>query len=206
MKKLSFLFVGLLLGLATIAQPVVDNAIIPVSVNLNSILRLNVTSGGNIEFTVNNIDQYTSGIINTDNYDTKFTVASSVDFDVIMYAEGGFMGTDGASTAFDETNVGYILSMEASATGLEGTNYNFITSIGDNVNSDMNVLSTTSGTEIITAVAGQSAGNTLKNSFVINWELATPAVDAVSGLGSLMSQSIAPDRYTTNVFLVLEPH
>ena len=53
---------------------------------LNSILRLNVTSGGNIEFTINNIDQYTAGIANGTRYDTKFTVASSVDFNVLMYA------------------------------------------------------------------------------------------------------------------------
>jgi hypothetical protein len=204
MKKISFMLVTLFLGLTAMAQPVVDNAIIPVSVNLNSILRLNVTSGGNIEFTVNNIDQYTSGIVNSDNYDTKFTVASSVDFNVLMYAEGGFMGTDGASTAFDEENVGYILAMDAAATGLEATNYTFITSAGNGINSNMNVLSTTSTTAIITGLPGFSAGSTAQNSFIINWELATPEVDAESSLGSLMSQSIAPDRYTTNVFLVLD--
>ncbi|MDA3867961.1 MAG: hypothetical protein PF489_14615, partial [Salinivirgaceae bacterium] len=152
----------------------------------------------------NNIDQYTSGIVNSDNYDTKFTVASSVDFNVLMYAEGGFMGTDGASTAFDEENVGYILAMDAAATGLEATNYTFITSAGNGINSNMNVLSTTSTTAIITGLPGFSAGSTAQNSFVINWELATPAVETVSSLGSLMSQSIAPDRYTTNVFLVLD--
>ncbi|MFO7864792.1 MAG: hypothetical protein R6U85_12375 [Salinivirgaceae bacterium] len=204
MRKISFMLVALFLGLTAMAQPVVDNAIIPVSVNLNSILRLNVTSGGNIEFTVSNIDQYTGGIVNSDNYDTKFTVASSVDFNVIMYAEDGFTGTDDGTHAFPVGNVGYILESTGSGDA-NSVNYDFINDAGDGTFSDMTALSDVSGTTIITGISGESAGNTTKNAFTINWELATPAVDGANGgLGTLLSQSIPPDRYTTNVFLVLE--
>ncbi|MCB9002091.1 MAG: hypothetical protein H6537_09000 [Bacteroidales bacterium] len=50
-----------LLASLAFGQAVNDQAIIPVSVTLNSILRLTVVSGGNIDFVVNTIDQYTSG-------------------------------------------------------------------------------------------------------------------------------------------------
>lgn len=209
MKKLSFLLVGLLLGLATIAQPVVDNAIIPVSVNLNSILRLNVTSGGNIEFTVNNIDQYTSGIVNSPRYDTKFTVASSVDFNVLMYAEGDLLGADNTAHTLPVDNVGYILENTGSGAP-SGTNYTFINDAGTGDVSTITPLNATATTAIITGVDGASAGNTAKNAFTIHWELATTGgaapLTGVNTTGiSLLAQSIAPDRYTTNVFLVLEP-
>ena len=94
MKKVSLFLLGMVMGLALLAQPVVDNAIIPVAVNLNSILRLNVTSGGNIEFTVSTIDQYNNGIATGPRYYTDFTVASSVDFDVIpvtLNTQGSFL-------------------------------------------------------------------------------------------------------------------
>lgn len=206
MKKITFLFAGLLIGLATIAQPVVDNAIIPVSVNLNSILRLNVSSGGNIEFTVNNIDQYTTGVLNSDRYDTKFTVASSVDFNVLMYAEAAnFLGSDNTANVLPIDNVGYIL--ESTGTGnANGAEYDFINDAGDGTLSTITPLNATATTAIITGVGGAAAGNTLQNAFTINWELATGALTAVNTTAaSLLAQSVAPDRYTTNVFLVLEP-
>jgi hypothetical protein len=202
MKKVSLFLIGVLLGLSVIAQPVVDNAIIPVAVNLNSILRLNVTSGGNIEFSVNNIDQYTDGIANSDNYDTKFTVASSVDFDVIMYAEGGFIGTDDGTNAFPVDNVGYII--ESTGTAVITGKYQ-LEGAFDNP-SDITPLSTTVTHELISGVDGGSAGNATDNAFTINWELATANLIAANTTGeSLLQQSLPADRYSTNVFLVLQP-
>ena len=52
MKKLLLISVGLIMACLTQAQPVSDNATIPIGVTLNSILRLTVVSGGNIEFVV----------------------------------------------------------------------------------------------------------------------------------------------------------
>ena len=62
MRKLFYSLALLFLSQVSFGQAVNDQAIIPVSVTLNSILRLTVVSGGNIEFVVNTIDQYTGGI------------------------------------------------------------------------------------------------------------------------------------------------
>ncbi|ALO14290.1 hypothetical protein L21SP5_00618 [Salinivirga cyanobacteriivorans] len=193
MKKLSLLFVGLLLGMATIAQPVVDNAIIPVAVNLNSILRLNVTSGGNIEWTVNTIDQYQNGIATGPRYQTDFTVASSVDFDINLYAEDAtLLGTDDVNNTMSLDNIGY--DVVSTGGGADGTNWNLPGTVA---------ALTNAAVPVVTSIGGFGAGDITQNAFQIQWEMGT------SGTGmngsSLLQQSIAPDRYTTNVFLVLVP-
>ncbi len=206
MKKLTLLLVAfVVMSVTAFGQAVSDNAVIPVSINLNSILRLNVTSGGNIEFTVNTIEQYTSGIINTDLYDTRFTVASSVDFNVLLYAEDGtFMGVDNSANSMPLDNVGY--QIEADGTGAAGINWDLETA-GDDP-SATTLLTATSTHQAITSLANAGAGGTAQNAFIINWELATDGVgiDVIgeSGQLSLLEQSLAPDRYTTNVFLILE--
>lgn len=201
MRKLSLLFVSMLVGTIGFSQAVADQAIIPVSVSLNSILRLNVTSGGNIEFLVNTIADYTGGIGNSDRYDTKFTVASSIDFDVAMYAEdANLQGVDVAGT-FDIMNIGYLVAMSTGATGAFATNYTGATTL--------TVLNAASGTEIISSIQYEGAGAVTKNAFTINWELATPGVLGLAtgfndNTNTLLAQSIPAGRYTTNVFLVLE--
>lgn len=201
MRKITLSLVALLItGAVAFSQAVADQAIIPVSVSLNSILRLNVTSGGNIEFVVNTITDYSTGIANTARYDTKFTVASSVDFNVLLYAEDLTMiGTDNPAHTLALANVGYQISVDG--TGTEGTNWD-ITSDGTTT-----VLTSTATTEAISAITGFAAGDVAKNAFTINWELCTAAVrSAAGGVGAantLLAQSKDPDRYTTNVFLVL---
>ena len=44
------------------AQAVKDRQVIPVSVNLNQVLRMTITNGGNIEFVFNSIDDYRNGL------------------------------------------------------------------------------------------------------------------------------------------------
>lgn len=192
MKKLilSICIVGL--SFYTYAQAVADNAIIPVSVNLNSILRLNVTSGGNIEFSFNTIDQYTNGIANSDRYDTHFTVASSIDFDVQLYAEdANFIGTDDASHTMALDFVAYTMTEEG--TGAAPTNWVLPAGYQDLTNAAV---------DIVTGVANQAAGDIAKNAFVINWECGTSNTTG----GDLLGASLAADRYATNVFLVLMAH
>jgi len=57
MKKLTFLLAGFLLyGTTSNAQAVRDRNVIPLAVNLNQVLRMSITDGGNIEFTFNIIE------------------------------------------------------------------------------------------------------------------------------------------------------
>ncbi|MFA6402358.1 MAG: hypothetical protein WCX31_12155 [Salinivirgaceae bacterium] len=193
MKKLSILILSLGISILTYAQPVADNAVIPVSVNLNSILRLNVTSGGNIEFTFTNIDQYTNGLANTDRYDTHFTVASSVDFDVDLSTEDAtFIGADNPANTMALNFVAYEVTSNGS--GVDGTNWNFIGAAATPED-----LTQTPASPIVESVATLGAGDVTQNAFIINWECGTTATTG----GSLLAASLPADRYTTNVYLVL---
>lgn len=213
MKKLTFLFTLLVSGTLLFGQPIVDNAVIPVSVTLNSILRLNVTSGGNIEFVVSTLSQYENGInsAGTDTrYITTFTVASSVDFDVTIASEtADLVGTSGAvGNVMTMNNLSYSLDY----TGAGGTAADDATGNWDlDPNED---AAPAEDPEVLTTVAANiltssplpgglgGAGDTEKNQFDIIWRLGTSTGGNMSA-NNLLQNSISPDRYTTNVYLSL---
>ena len=88
MKKLSLSLIAVVLALTTaFSQPISDMGIIPVGVTLNSILRLNVTGGGNLEYSVSTMQQYLTGIPAGAPYYTTFTVASSVEWSLDLYSD-----------------------------------------------------------------------------------------------------------------------
>jgi len=95
MRKILLGFLALFLaGQVAIAQPVSDNAVIPMGITLSSVLRLNVVSGGNIEFVFNSIAQFQEGLYG-DMYRTNLTVASSTDWSLDVYASNDFTGSAG---------------------------------------------------------------------------------------------------------------
>jgi len=191
MKKLLLISMAIISVSLAKAQPVSDIAIIPIGVNLNSILRLQVISGGNIEFAVNSIDLYTTGVTNTDATSTTFAVSSTVNFIVNLYSEGNLVGTDLAGTIPVE-NIGYLTTI--TGTGLPA-NYT--------IPATVKALTSTI-TPIVTGNGPAAAGKAAQNTFKIQWELATPAVILDGGAGTLLSQNIAPDRYVVNAFLDLD--
>jgi len=177
MRKLFFAAAMLLLSQAGFGQAVKDNAVIPVSITLNSILRLTVTSGGNIQFVVNTIDQYTSGIANSAQYTTNFVVSSSRDFDVTLGAEDpNFIGLE-TGTAMDLAFLRYTVDGSAGA------------------NTTLTELPYLSSPEVIVSY---SAGGNL--AYAIHWELGTGGT-----AGSLLAANLPADIYVTNVFLNLVP-
>ncbi|HOG18965.1 MAG TPA: hypothetical protein PKW37_00790, partial [Salinivirgaceae bacterium] len=189
-----------------IAQPVADNAIIPVSVTLNSILRLNVVSGGNIEFVVNTLDDYAAGINNGgDNarYHTTFTVASSIDFKVTMNSETpNFVSSTGGGVNPPLNNLGYELQYDGSGGSVGGDpGDSYLLCGADQETSAVQALQS-NPFEIITSIDGGGAGDVAKNRFIIRWRFGTQeGIDMIKK--SILEQSIAADRYTVNVFLVL---
>lgn len=196
MRKLFFVTAMLLLSQFGFGQAVNDQAIIPVSVTLNSILRLTVVSGGNIDFVVNTIDQYTSGINSGGGdarYQTNFTVSSSQDFDVIIRAEDAtFLGQDNAANTMPLDNVG----LDLSETGSGAAPGNWALPLA--------VLALTDGAQnIVTGVVNAAAGGADKNNFTIRWRLGT--IEGAMNPSTLLAQSLTPDRYITNVFLELVP-
>jgi hypothetical protein len=100
MRKLLLGVAMLLFAQLGFGQAVSDQAVIPVSVTLNSILRLTVTAGGNIQFVVNTMDQYLNGIdIASDQYKTKYKVSSSNDYNVTIAADyDGLLGVETGTT------------------------------------------------------------------------------------------------------------
>lgn len=199
MRKLFYTLALAILSQVSYGQAVNDQAVIPVSVTLNSILRLTVVSGGNIEFVVNTIDQYTNGInLNGANarYQTNFTVSSSQNFDVMIRAEdAALMGQDSALAQMPLNNIGYDVIQNPSSTAAGATwTLAGITGLSD------------SPTPLVTgstAAALPSAGDAKQNDFIIRWRLGTQ--EGTMRAASLLSQSLGSDRYVTNVFLELNP-
>ncbi len=198
MKKIIYLLIGgLLLGNVSYGQAVDDRTVIPVAVTLSSILRLNVVSGGNIEFTFNTLDQYENGIFNSPSYDTRFTVASSVDWDVVMYSEEDeLVSTDDiVGDGMDLNNVGYHIDAE-------GTNDAAVLEI---TSTDASPEPLTSTEEVIVGYDGtnSNAGDINANDFYIRWRCGTQ--EGNMNPLSVLEQQLAADRYATNVFLILRP-
>jgi len=200
--KLGFLAAAMLFGGSAFAQPVSDVAVIPVAVTINTVMRLNVESGGNVEFIVNTIQQYEDGISNPnqtttgDIYDTRFTVASSRDFNVFLDPEDAtFIGTDNSSGSVQTiplNNVGYFMSDDGSHTN--GSEFEL-------AGSGVTVQPLQAASTIIVSNLSSNAGSTDDNDFTINWELATSSLRAQSSQETLLAQSISQDRYVTNVYL-----
>ncbi len=200
MKKIStFLFAVLLSASMAFSQPVNDMGVIPIGVSLSSILRLNVVSGGNIEFVVNTMDQYQNGIAPSTAHETRFTVSSSVDFNVDMYAEDAtLIGTDDNSNTMPLDNIGYKISAFAANVGVRWNipSYGVLTLLDDDpASAPIDYL--------IQGIDKFAAGPLTQNDFTIQWELATLAVVGLGTSGTLLSQSLLSDRYVTNVYLLL---
>ncbi|HAZ03869.1 MAG TPA: hypothetical protein DD653_02350 [Marinilabiliales bacterium] len=181
MKKLTVFILALCIGVTSYGQAVDDEAIIPVSITLNSILRLNVTSGGNIEFVFNNIDQYKAGIANAPRYDTEFNVSSSINFDVDLVAENAvsFLGTDDPAHTMANTYV-QILIAEAVA-----GNSDVAPAVATDLAATQEIVS-------YNVANGSNAGDGTDNSFIINWSVKP-----------IIAANLAADRYSNNMFLSL---
>ena len=178
----------LLFAQFSFGQAVSDQAVIPVSVTLNSILRLTIISGGNIQFVVNTIDEYEFGVANSDRYTTTFSVASSRNFDVLLNAEtANLIGSDDVSNIMPVDNIGFVCPDDG-GTG----NFN-------------NTVVTPLTVAQIAVLDTRDAGGSDVNEFQIEWELATPAF-AGANSGSLLSQSLNPDNYVVNTFIVVDPN
>ncbi len=204
MKKFIILLSGIFLFVnVASSQGIDDRAVIPVAVTLNSILRLNVTSGGNIEFNFNTLLDYEQGIPTSAAYQTKFNVASSVDWDVVMYSENTeLIGTDDASGTGETTNtmdldfIGYHITSEGDLDDNYTFSFNDPTEPGPLTSDASDVLVGYDGTT-------SNAGDINRNNFTIHWECGTG--NGTMNESNILTEGLAADRYATNVFLILQP-
>lgn len=198
MKKVFFGFLAIVLsGQLALAQPVLDQAVIPMAITVNSILRMNVVSGGNMEFVFNTLDDYTNGIgtsTSAGNYRTNLTIAASVDWDLSIYASSASFIGDGGTIGLNY--VGYTV-VDNTGTNAIGTEIDYIPGVGTyDVLTGAAVTFLQPGT---TNVGGSAANN-----FFINWECATAVGGGIqtpiSGSGAISG------RYSTTVILALTPN
>jgi hypothetical protein len=199
MRKCTLFGIMLFFGITAFSQAVKDRNVIPIAVNLNQVLRLNVTNGGNIEFVFNSIDDYKNGLGSGDEaqYQTDFSVASSTDWSLEYGAETAtLIGTDDPSNTLALDNVGLKLTVTGAVYDWTTEYLSTPTTDGADV-ADLDV----SGTTLITVGSAFNAGDAVDNSFTINWRCGTLEDDMNST--ALLDQSLAPDRYVVNVLFDL---
>ena len=189
MRKLIICFTALLFSQFSFGQTVQDNATIPVSVTLNSILRLQVKTGGNIQFVFNTMDQYAHGIGNTNGTTTTFTVASSKSFTVSLGAE-------------DDALYGVETGDRTGATGnipLSVIQYTVVgTAAMLNDAATLMPLTQVSAATYQIIDAGVAGPADAARQFDIEWEAGT--------VTNLLALNAPADVYITNVFLNLQAY
>jgi hypothetical protein len=212
MKKVIIGFFLLLISVQLIiAQPVSDNAVIPMGITLSSVLRLNVVSGGNIEFVFNSIADFQEGLYG-DMYRTNLTVESSTDWALQIYASD-FTGSAGT---FDVGIVDYCVQDNGSgnaiapaivAPGAKGTRHmpgNLYANPGDGV---FTALSNGAFT-ILDFTGDGNDGVAADNNFFIRWRCGVGAFPTVLPAGpSLINDWIGTGvgRSSSNVLVSLIP-
>jgi hypothetical protein len=233
MKRNVSLFVGmLLLGATAFGQAVKDRNVIPVAVNLNQVLRMTITNGGNIEFVFNTIDEYKQGIsgdvatslsandaATEDMYRTDFTVSSSTRWSIAYGADQAtFIGTDnpgGAGLALD--NVGFTIInngvnvFETSGTQGLTPGQDLYAPLENTLAGDLPVALDPYPVNLIEdndQLVTSNAGDAADNSFTLVWRCGTSEDgNAVSSMtdAAIIDQSPSPDpdRYVANVLFEL---
>ncbi len=229
MKRTTFLLLAVMFTGSLFAQAVKDRQVIPIAVNLNQVLRMTITNGGNIEFVFNSIDDYrdglsadaaTSGSANPAAaegfYQTDFTVASSSRW-LISYGseQATFIGTDNPANTLALDNVGYAITNVGTHT-FEGTGLaqgttggtSLFSSPTDNANAvaaleayPVNLIEDNDDATV------SNAGDALENSFSLLWRCGTGEDTGGTPMAteSILNQqpSPTPDRYVTNVLFEL---
>jgi hypothetical protein len=219
MKKVILTTVAVFLIVAAgFGQAIRDRNVIPVAVNLNQVLRMTITNGGNIEFVFNTIDEYKNGIDGSASafYQTNFTVSSSTKWKLTYGAEDAtFIGTDNPANTLALDNVGLGIG-ENGAHGFEAA--------GNAKNTtDAELFSTpTDNASLVTALQAYpvdliedndrpgfaNGGDAGDNDFTLTWYCGTSEAGAVGyemNTEALIDQLVSPtpDRYQTNVIFEL---
>lgn len=230
MKKslMFFAVIFMMTGATVFSQAVRDRNVIPVAVNLNQVLRMTITNGGNIEFVFNSIDDYKNGLSSeaassAENpaasqpfYKTDFTISSSTRWALTYGAEEAtFIGTDDpGNLSFLLNNVGFTITNSGLNT-FEGTGLakgatpaaSLFSTPTDNANevAALQVYPTLLIEDNNTAAA--NAGDAADNLFTLNWRCGTAEAGAIVPMNTVkiidQNPSPTPDRYVVNVLFDL---
>jgi hypothetical protein len=190
----------IMLGTAAQAQPISDNAVIPMAITVNSILRLNVVRGGNIEFVFNNYQDFITGLSGT-TYSTDVTVTSSGNWDLSVLAA--------TTEFFDQSNVAFsgialnfvnfnLTNTGVNTLGVAGSDTEYHPD-GGAASAEGSYSDLTNIAPLVPVLVGVSnQGAALDNAFTINWECGT-----ANTAGAISTAGVTSGRYTTNILLSL---
>lgn len=184
MKKvlLGFLSVFMLWQLS-FAQPVSDMAVIPMGITVQSVMRLNVTKGGNIEFVFKSAADVNAGLPSTGAYGTTYetagTISASQNWDLNLTVDETDFIADNNSGVDLALNV-VSLDVATSAAGTPVTQNNVVLS---------------SPLVLIDANGTNTLGDGI--TFSIQWACGVPALASNSVVGT------AAGRYSANIILTL---
>lgn len=223
MKKINFVAALLFCGLTVSAQAVKDRNVIPVAVNLNQVLRMSISNGGNIEFVFNTINDYKNGLSATNAvsgtmYETNFSVSSSTRWKLTYGAETAtFQGTDNPANTLALDNVGYLLTETGAhdfEAGAQGATTAELYSAPTNGGAEVAALEVypqvlIEDNDQVGADAASNAGDASDNVFQMSWRVGTKEIGATVAKTmnpvALIDQSPSPaaDRYVANVLFEL---
>jgi len=207
MKKILLAVVFLGISAATFAQAIRDRNVVPIAVNLNQVLRMTITNGGNIEFVFNTIDQYKQGLGGAGLgagafYQTDFVVASSTRWQLTYGSETAtFLGTDNPANTFQLDNVGYELVNNGVHNIGAADEMSSPPTLDATVIADLDIYPT-----ILLDDNGNinaNAGDETDNSFSLLWRCGTAEGDMNAVNLIDQNPSPQPDRYVSNVLFEL---
>jgi len=182
-----------------------EQAFVPIILDVSQILRMNIASGGTIEFAFNSIEDYRSGIsgavAGNNFYITQFNISSSTPWILNYGSEINILqGVDNPINTLPANIIGFELQTTGNYT-LGAEINSFITNNGaDIIGLDL------FPTVLMEPAAGplpRNAGNINDNSFLLVWRCGTSEGTMLASNLLELNTSPASDRYITNVFFEL---
>ncbi len=191
MKKLFLGLISLLLaGQVSFAQPVSDQAVIPMGITIQSVMRLTITRGGNMEFVFKSASDIANGVPSawSSAYQTDGNISASTNWDLELMADAGNFSTNIPLNVIEYN----VTTSPANTIAGGGTNPG---PLPTNLNTNpFDLLTQDTG-----AGGGDNYGDGL--SFTVQW-----ACGANIAGGAVIPANAAPGRYAVNFILTLVPH
>lgn len=188
MKKVILGFLSIILaGTVCFAQPVSDMAVIPMGITVQSVMRLNITKGGNIEFVFKSGTDVSNGLPASGAYGTTYetagTITASQNWDLnLTVDETDFIADNGSGTNLPLNVVSLnVICADALADGA----------------ALLNDVVLASGIVPIDDNGGDNLGDNI--AFQIQWACGVTALASNTIVGT------AAGRYSANIILSLVP-
>ncbi len=192
MKKVLLGLISIILvGQASFAQPVSDQAIIPIGITIQSVMRLTITKGGNMEFVFSSADDLTNGIPAAGfgaSYETTGNIVTTQNWGLELMADAPNFYDDGG---------GITLPLNVMEFSVNTTNAATLGDGGAALPYSNVILATASATAIV-LLENNTGNRTSSDTFAIQW-----ACGASDAGGIAVPNDVPAGRYAVNFVLTL---